>query len=73
MTGRICNVCFTPERDIREREWPVIKSRIPTEPVEQIDQDRGGKFLKTWPSPFRLPHPGGFGSRGIRTASACHL
>jgi arylsulfatase A-like enzyme len=34
-----------------------IKNRIPTEPVEQIEQDRGGKFLN-WPSPFRLPHPG---------------
>jgi hypothetical protein len=46
---------------------------LPTEPVEQIEQDRDGKFLKTWPSPFRLPHPGGFGSRGIHTVPACHL
>jgi hypothetical protein len=49
------------------------EGRIPTEPVEQIERDRGGKFLKTWPSPFRLPHPGGFGSRGTHTVPACHL
>jgi hypothetical protein len=55
-------------RQIAERRgWEATKGRIPTEPVEQIEQDRGGKSLKIWPSPFRLPHPGGFGSRGIRT------
>jgi hypothetical protein len=47
------------------------EGRIPTEPVEQIEQHRA---LKTWPSPFRLPHPGGFGlaslSESLRYSSA---
>jgi hypothetical protein len=41
--------------------------------AEQIEQDRGGNFFKTWSRSFHFARSEYFNSGGIRALSSCHV